>query len=238
MLNTNQTLAELALSIPAASRIFRKHRLDFCCGGKQSVSDACAKRGLDAEMILQEIGANDNQKASIDWSRAPLPQLVDHILVNFHESHRRELVDLVELAKKVERVHADKPSVPAGLAEHLLDMSQSLQIHMQKEEQILFPAILNGRGIQMQGPTSQMEREHDEHAARVQQLCKLTNDFDLPAEACTSWRALFLRCEQLEADVMAHIHLENHVLFPRALNGEHSIVRRWVRNGLKGRGRI
>jgi regulator of cell morphogenesis and NO signaling len=184
------------------------------------VSDACAKRGLDAEMILQEIGANDNQNPATDWRSAPLPQLVDHILVNFHESHRRELADLVELARKVERVHVDKSTVPAGLAEHLEAMRCALEIHMQKEEQILFPAILNGRGIQMQGPTSQMESEHDEHAARLQQLRELTADFVPPAEACTSWRALFLRCEQLEADVMTHIHLENHVLFPRALNGE------------------
>ena len=105
--------------------------------------------------------------------------------MNFHESHRRELADLVQLARKVERVHADKASVPAGLAEHLLDMSQSLEMHMQKEEQILFPAILNGRGIQMQGPTSQMEREHDEHAERLQQLRELASKF------CSACRGLY-----------------------------------------------
>jgi regulator of cell morphogenesis and NO signaling len=220
MLNTNQTLADLALSFPAASRIFRQHRLDFCCGGKRSVADACEQRGLDANTVLQDIEANDHQKPQVDWLNAPLPKLVDYILVNFHEAHRRELADLVELARKVERVHSDKSSVPVGLAAHLLAMNYALELHMQKEEQILFPAILNGRGIQMRGPTAQMEREHDEHAEKLQTLRELASDFVPPAEACTSWRALFLRCEQLEADIMAHVHLENHVLFPRALRGE------------------
>ncbi len=217
----NQTLADLALTYPTASRVFRLHRLDFCCGGKRSIADACTERGLNADDVLREIKANGNPVPDVDWRVQPLPQLVDHILANFHEAHRRELPDLVELALKVERVHAEKSSVPVGIAEHLSSMRYALELHMQKEEQILFPAIVNGRGIQMRGPTLQMEREHDEHAAKLQKLRELASDFVPPEQACTSWRALYLRCEQLEADIMAHVHLENHVLFPRALNGEY-----------------
>ncbi len=220
MNDMNQSLADLALTVPAASRVFRQYRLDFCCGGKRSIADACAERGLDANTVLAEIQDYRNQPIDVDWRSVPLARLVNHILANFHDAHRRELVDLVELARKVERVHGDKPSVPAGLAAHLASMRDALEIHMQKEEQILFPAILMGRGIQMSGPTMVMEQEHDEHALKLETLRKLTNDFTPPAEACTSWRALFLRCEQLEADVMAHVHLENHVLFPRALRGD------------------
>lgn len=220
MYDTNQSLADLALAVPAASRVFRQYRLDFCCGGKRSIADACAERGLDARAVVAEIETYQNQALDVDWRGAPLPKLVNHILVNFHDAHRRELTDLVELARKVERVHAGKPSVPAGLAEHLRSMSDALELHMQKEEQILFPAIVTGRGVQMRGPVTVMEREHDEHALKLERLRELTNDFTPPDEACTSWRALFLRCEQLEADVMAHVHLENHVLFPRALRGD------------------
>lgn len=220
MLNSNQTLADLALSFPAASRVFRQHRLDFCCGGKKSVADACAERGLNADTIVQQIEADSTQKPTVDFRTLPLPKLVDHILVNFHEAHRRELADLVELANKVERVHSEKASVPVGLAAHLSSMRDALELHMQKEEQILFPAIVNGRGRQMQAPTLQMEREHEEHGVKLTRLRELASDFAPPAEACTSWRALLLRCEQLEADIMAHVHLENHVLFPRALAGE------------------
>ena len=221
MTTTTQSLAELALTYPAASRIFRQHRLDFCCGGKSSIADACAQRGLDADALLKEIEANDIRTPGLDWRAQPMSKLVDYILVNFHEAHRRELPDLIMLARKVERVHADKPDVPAGLASHLESMHEAMEIHMQKEEQILFPAILNGLGPQLRGPTSQMEREHDEHGAKLERLRELAADFVPPADACTSWRALLLRCEQLEADIMAHVHLENHVLFPRALNGEH-----------------
>jgi len=219
MYNTNQSLADLALAVPAASRVFRHYRLDFCCGGKRSIADACAARGLDADAIVAEI-QTQTQPLEVDWRCAPLAKLVNHILVNFHEAHRRELVDLVDLARKVERVHAEKASVPVGLAAHLTEMSEALELHMQKEEQILFPAILTGRGVQMLGPTTQMEREHDEHALKLAKLRELASDFVPPHEACTSWRALFLRCEQLEADIMAHVHLENHVLFPRALRGD------------------
>jgi len=220
MFNTQTSLADLALAVPAASRVFRQYRLDFCCGGKRSIADACKERGLDANAVVAEIESHTEKSLDVDWRTAPLSKLVNHILVNFHEAHRRELVDLISLARKVERVHADKVTVPLGLALHLSNMSDALELHMQKEEQILFPNILSGRGVQMQGPTTQMEREHDEHALKLQQLRALTNDFAPPNEACTSWRALLLRCEQLEADIMAHVHLENHVLFPRALRGD------------------
>ncbi len=220
MLNQGQSLAELALSLPAASRVFRQHRLDFCCGGKQSLADACAVKGLDANAILQELAGESDKGQKVDWQTRPLSELIEHILVNFHDAHRRELADLILLARKVERVHADKPSVPQGLEGLLTDMHEAMLSHMQKEEQILFPAILRGVGSQLQGPVHQMELEHDEHGAKLLELRAITHDFVPPAEACTSWRALFLRCEQLEADLMAHVHLENHVLFPRALAGE------------------
>jgi len=220
MINSTQSLADLALSYPGASRIFRQHRLDFCCGGKRSVADACEARKLDPQVILEQIEATQAGTSNVDWATCSIEQLIDHILVNFHEAHRRELPDLVELAHKVERVHAGKPHVPAGLAEHLREMAVALESHMQKEERALFPAILSGRGAWLQGPTLQMEREHEEHGMKLVRMRELAEDFIAPAQACTSWRALLLRCEQLEADIMAHVHLENHVLFPRALRGE------------------
>jgi regulator of cell morphogenesis and NO signaling len=210
----------VALRYPSASRIFRQHKLDFCCGGKRSVADACTDRGIDATSLLQEIEANET-KPSIDWPARPVAALIDHILVNFHEAHRRELPDLIALARKVERVHAEKQTVPVGLADHLVGMQQALELHMQKEELVLFPAIVRGQGRSLVAPTRQMELEHEEHALNLQRLRELAGGFVPPPEACTSWRALLLRCEQLEADVMAHVHLENHVLFPRALQGEH-----------------
>lgn len=216
MFTPTQSLADLALAVPSASRVFRKHRLDFCCGGKKSIAEACRDKGLDAESILQEIAA-EAIEADTDYATRPLGEVIDHILVKYHDAHRREIPDLVELARKVERVHADKRDVPKGLAIHLATMQMAMEDHMLKEERVLFPAIRRGLGAQLAGPVHQMESEHVEHGASLATLRDLAHDFVPPEGACTSWRALYLRCEQLEADLMAHVHLENHVLFPRAL---------------------
>jgi regulator of cell morphogenesis and NO signaling len=220
MIEPTRTLADVALQYPSASRVFRQHKLDFCCGGKRSVADACVERGLDVASITREIEGDQSRSDHVDWQTQPLASLIEHILVEYHEAHRRELSDLIELARKVERVHADKPELPAGITQHLLGMQQALELHMQKEERILFPAILAGHGRQVAGPVSQMELEHEEHGENLRRLREIAGDFVPPAHACTSWRALLLRCEQLEADVMAHVNLENHVLFPRALRGD------------------
>jgi regulator of cell morphogenesis and NO signaling len=219
MINLHQSLADLALTYSGASRIFRQNGLDFCCRGTRSVAEACEERNIDAQSIIHQIEASQLTASSLDWTTRPIGQLVDHILLNFHEAHRRELPDLIELARKVERVHAAKAEVPAGLAEHLGRMQSELLDHMHKEERVLFPAILSGQGYLLYGPIAQMEREHEDHGARLATLRELAGDFVSPADACTSWRALLLRCEQLEVDLMAHVHLENHVLFPRALRG-------------------
>jgi regulator of cell morphogenesis and NO signaling len=220
MIESTNSLADVALRYPAASRIFRQHQLDFCCGGKRSVADACGDRGIDACEILREIESSI-ARPSIDWEHRPVAALIEYILVHFHEGHRRELPDLIGLAHKVERVHADKVNVPKGLEAHLAAMHQALELHMQKEEQVLFPAIARGQGRFLVAPTRQMELEHEEHGANLQRMRELAGNFVPPPEACTSWRALLLRCEQFEADVMAHVHLENHVLFPRILEGEY-----------------
>src|SRR5512142_1905204 len=159
MIESSNTLADVALRYPAASRIFRQHKLDFCCGGKRSVADACNDRGIDPSAILLEIESSTAQP-NIDWEQRPVPALIEHILVHFHEGHRRELPDLIALAHKVERVHADKPNVPKGLEAHLTAMHKALELHMQKEEQVLFPAIARGQGRFLAAPTKQMEIEH------------------------------------------------------------------------------
>jgi len=218
MLHPDQSLSDLALAQPAASRIFRELHLDFCCGGGRSLREACAERDLDPAAVLDEIASAEGG-AVRDLRSLPLSALVEHVLVTYHEAHRRELPDLVELAEKVARVHADKPEVPVGLAAHLVATQQALEEHMQKEEHVLFPAILRGARASLATPIQMMEAEHDEHGRSLRRLRELAQDYVPPAVACTSWRALLLRCEQLEADVMAHVQVENHVLFPRVLEG-------------------
>jgi regulator of cell morphogenesis and NO signaling len=141
--------------------------------------------------------------------------LIDMILTRFHETHRRELPELVKLARRVEAVHRDVQSVPAGLADLLRHIGGELESHMQKEEQVLFPLMRSGGHPMIDGPISVMLAEHDDHGANLRKLEALTNDFTPPAEACTTWRALYAGARKLTDDVMEHIHTENNILFPR-----------------------
>jgi regulator of cell morphogenesis and NO signaling len=114
-------------------------------------------------------------------------------------------------------VHADHPAVPRGLAAHLRRMSQELEDHMGKEEVVLFPMIRSGRGSFAMGPVQVMELEHLDHAANLERMRQLANDCTPPPDACATWKALYLGLADLEREIMEHIHLENHALFPRAL---------------------
>ena len=219
MIDANETLGQLATAHPAATRVFLRHRLDFCCGGRQKLADACTKSGLDPRAIVAEIAAANEVPPAERWDTKPLPKLIDFILTRFHEPLRRDLPALVEAAQKVERVHGDKPTCPHGLATLLERVHAEIQQHLAKEEQVLFPAIQSeSHGAQVQMPIRVMMQEHDDHGENLQRLRELTADFVPPPEACATWRALYSGLETLEAELMEHIHLENNVLFPRALN--------------------
>jgi regulator of cell morphogenesis and NO signaling len=217
-MNTTQSLAEIAISNPAASRVFHRLGLDYCCGGRRSLDEACRARQLVAAEVLQSIEQSDaSRDDAIAWKRAPLPQVTAKIVERYHEPLRRELPELIALAEKVEARHADKASRPAGLASHLRQVHDSLLLHMEKEERVLFPLIGMGRGQHAGAPIHVMEDEHHEHAMHLRRTRQLAHDFVPPEEACVSWRALYLRLDELEAELMEHIHVENNVLFPRAL---------------------
>lgn len=210
------SLAEIARELPGATGVFRRHKLDFCCGGDQSLREAAAAQGLDPHQIEQELQAL--APADAEAPGAPLP-LIDHILRRFHETHRRELPELITMAHRVEQTHAQHPDVPKGLADLLVHVSAAMEEHMQKEEQILFPMMRAGVGGMVSGPIAVMEHEHVEHGERLRQLEQLTHDHTPPADACTSWRALYAGTRKLVDDVMQHIHLENNVLFPQFSDG-------------------
>ena len=224
-LDPASTLADLAVTYPQASRVFRRHGLDYCCHGRRPVSAACEERGLDPAALLGEIVAESRDGAGgIRWAERPLPAVVDRIVAYYHARLRGELPLLVQMARKVEAVHAEKASVPRGLATHLDELTRELLEHLEKEEQGLFPAIAPGPGG---GPLARvapivtaLEREHEDVALALRRTRELTADLVPPAEACTTWRALYLRLDELEAELMEHVHLENNVLFPRALCAE------------------
>jgi len=155
-----------------------------------------------------------------DWRTVALAEIIDHIVIRYHDRHREQLPELILQATKVERVHADKPSVPRGLAKNLTMLHEELSSHMMKEEQILFPMIKQGMGSQAMGPISVMESEHDEAGELVEVIKHITHNVTPPPEACTTWKAMYNGINEMIDDLMEHISLENNVLFPRALAGE------------------
>lgn len=219
MIQATETLGEIATAHPASTRILLRHRLDFCCGGGQKLADACRAAGLDPDSVIAEIAAEEASSAPERWDAKPLHELADFIVGRYHETLRSDLPALIEAARKVERVHAKKDSCPHGLAAALAQLDAELGNHMAKEEQVLFPAVRRGnRGAHVHMPIRVMMQEHDDHAANLALLRKLATDFDPPREACATWRALYAGLQKLESELMEHIHLENNVLFKRALN--------------------
>ncbi|WP_313108686.1 iron-sulfur cluster repair protein YtfE [Atlantibacter sp.] len=216
----DQPLGELALTIPRASALFRKHNLDFCCGGKQTLLRAATRQELDLDALEAELMALADEPMEKEWRTAPLADIIDHIIVRYHDRHREQLPELIYQATKVERVHADKPNVPKGLTKYLTMLYEELSSHMMKEEQILFPMIKQGMGSHATGPITVMESEHDEAGELLEVIKHTTNNVTPPPEACTTWKAMYNGINELIDDLMNHISLENNVLFPRALAGE------------------
>jgi regulator of cell morphogenesis and NO signaling len=207
-----KTVGEIAATLAGASAVFRRNKIDFCCGGNVPLGEAARQRGVDPATIRSELAglalvAPDSPQHSVE--------LVDYIVMRYHEVHRRELPELIPLARRVEEVHREHEAVPAGLADVLETAQQELEDHMQKEEQILFPAIRSGYKGSLCGPITVMRHEHDSHALIIRELQTRTHGFVLPESACSSWQALYKGVEKLVTDLQEHIHLENNVLFPR-----------------------
>lgn len=219
MNEATMTLGEIAAKGPTTRGVLLRHQLDFCCGGKRTLEVACAKAKLDTAALITELQvAMQEPPEKQDWANAPLKDITEYIVEHYHRPLAAQLDGVVAAAERVERVHGSKPTHPNGLAEHLRGLRAELVDHMAKEEQILFPAVAaGGHGSALSAPVTAMMSEHDDHGVSLQTNRTLTTDFVPPPQACTTWRALYEQLAQMEADLMEHIHLENHVLFPRAL---------------------
>ena len=211
--NADQSLGTLAVQIPGATAVFRKLKLDFCCGGQQSLQDACVEKGIDASNVVESLRSLAHTQELPATPNAS--ELVDHILTRFHEVHRQQLPELVRMARRVEAVHREHPQVPHGLADHLEAMEGELLEHMAKEEQILFPMLKAGGNPMVVHPIGMMRHEHVSHGAQLEKLAHLTSQHQPPSGACNTWQALYAGTARLTEDLIEHIHTENNLLFPQ-----------------------
>lgn len=147
------------------------------------------------------------------WQTQPPHRLIAHILKTYHEPHRADLPELIQLAQRVETRHAEHPLCPVGLGQLLQAMEADLTVHMLKEERVLFPMLVHGADTAAQAPIQVMRHEHNDHEAELHALQVCTHAFELPHDACNSWRILYERVTQFSTELREHIYLENEILF-------------------------
>lgn len=233
------TVAEIAGAMPRAIPVFQKHGIDFCCGGRRALSEVCSERGVGFDTILGEIEATGQRPAGADtdWATEPLGALIDHILARFHAGLKQELPRLLALAEKVATVHgANHPDTLPALRDTFGALKEELDAHLDKEENVLFPYVREletaARGLRpafsiplglASGAIGVIEREHEVAGLALKTIHRLTEGFRPPDDACGSFRALYAGLEIFEADLHTHIHLENNILFPRAMNMERKL---------------
>lgn len=210
-----RTVGDIAATLPGATAVFRKFKIDFCCNGDLALAAAAQRRGVDPVAVERALDALNAGGATAAPTAMGSDDLIDHIQARYHEAHRRDLSELIALSRKVEAVHREHPKVPAGLSDTLRQMQNELEQHMAREETTLFPAMRKRTNGELDVTIGELRHEHDDQGVLLRRLESLTDDFTLPEGACRSWQALYVGTAQLAEDLMEHIHLENNVLFPR-----------------------
>lgn len=215
-------VGRIAAEHPAATRVLHRFGIDYCCAGGKSIEVACDARDIDIDVVLAEVREElrQPQKDETNWNSADLNSLIDHILVAYHKPLQEELPRLEAMTTKVAAVHREKDARLTELRSVFGALKTELDAHMMKEEQVLFPMIRHGQGGSAAGPISVMKHEHDSAGAALRRMRDLTDDFQPPEAACNTWRATLHGLEQMERELHEHIHLENNILFPRALGND------------------
>ncbi|HUP50753.1 MAG TPA: iron-sulfur cluster repair di-iron protein [Thermoanaerobaculia bacterium] len=229
----SKTIGELALEVPNAIPFMEMHHIDFCCRGNRSVAEACREAGMDPSELLGKIGYL-NGGALYDWEGRSLTDLQQYI-VNTHHTYTRQAVETITLlAEKVARRHGANHVEVMVVRDLALELAGDLLPHMAKEEQILFPCVeaLEGGSSPdacfgtIANPIRAMMFEHEAAGEKLAELRRVTCDYSLPDDACLSFRALYESLAALERDLHQHIHLENNLLFPRAVSLEEATAAR------------
>jgi regulator of cell morphogenesis and NO signaling len=230
----NKTVAELVTENYRTADVFKKNGIDFCCGGKVSVKAICEKKNIGYDKIKQELEAIDQPNDdSVDFKSWNLETLVDHI-VNKHHVYVAENIPLInQYAMKVSKVHGDANPEVVLINRLFKNISEELTTHMFKEENILFPYIKNlalcERGEinftpphfgSIKNPIQMMESDHDQVGNYGFRIAELSSNYMPPEHACNTYRVLYAKLKEFEDDLHQHIHLENNILFPRAIELE------------------
>lgn len=232
-----QTVGQIVTEDYRTAQVFRDFGLDFCCGGNKTIEEACAKKDVDpleVEKALQNITSEQNGQHNFnEWS---LDFLIDYIIENHHKFSRSKLPEIGAYTKKVANVHGDRHEELKEIYHEFTMLHADMINHLNKEEEILFPYIKQlveneknnetpdspefGKAA---NPIAMMEQEHNEAGAAMEKIQRLSNNFTPPEDACATYRILFKNLEGFQKDLHKHVHLENNILFPKALKLEQQL---------------
>jgi regulator of cell morphogenesis and NO signaling len=229
-----KTVRELAVENPAATRVLERFQIDYCCGGGRPLDEACRAAGVSPEDVMRAI--QNEPVAAADgreWSGATLGELIDFIR-DTHHVYTRDAIDRIpRLIAKVVAAHGDNHPEVRRIQAVFGAVAEELTVHMMKEERVLFPYIARMEESVLAGepllpppfgtvgnPIRMMEHEHDSAGGGLRELRALSNDYTAPADGCITYRTLYGALAEFEEDLHRHIHLENNILFPRAIEME------------------
>lgn len=237
MPTSETTVRDIAIEQPASIRVFEKYGIDYCCGGRRPLAQVCEERSLQMDEVLAAIehATSQHQTSGPDWMTLELSGICDHIVHSHHAYVRNELPRLQFLAKKVVARHGDDHAELPQIQQLVDNIGNELLTHMSKEEMMLFPYITNlernfatcgpaslGRSGSVRNPIGVMMAEHDLAGEIMEQIRELSHNFTPPIGACPTYRGFYLALEEFEKDLHQHVHLENNILFPRAIELEES----------------
>lgn len=226
------TVGEMVVADYRKAEVFRKFGIDYCCGGKKPLEEVCLKKGVDPQAVREALAALADQPAGPPqaFDSMELDALAQHIVHRHHAYVTEALPMLHELTEKVARVHGERHPELVEIAQRFRVVSQELQMHMRKEEHVLFPQITKMAVAQRTGgfatvpffgsvasPIRMMEAEHEAAGDDMAEIRRLSSEYTPPADACTSYRVLFAKLAEFEEDLHQHVHLENNILFPKAI---------------------
>ena len=235
----SQTVREIAIINPATVRVFENLGIDYCCGGKRPIEEACKKANVPVERLMQQLNELETNSVSPEeqrWMEVPLTDLTMHIINRHHRYVREEAPRVEALLQKVVTRHEEAHPELKAIQETFVALSQELFAHMMKEERVLFPfldqmdtAVRTGGPAPLgcfasvEFPIARMLADHDDAGALTARIRELSSCYQAPADACPSYRGLYHALEEFSRDLHQHVHLENNVLFPRAVEMERSL---------------
>lgn len=236
----NTTIGEIVTADYRAADIFKKYEIDFCCGGNKSISEVCENQSVNVEALMEDLDKtlNATKGTALPYDEWPLDLLAAYI----QKKHHRYVEDASPVLKsylaKIVQVHGRNHPELEEVASLFLESVGELTMHMKKEELMLFPYVeklvnLKAKNVtdwekpvfgSIANPVRQMEEEHEGEGERFRKIARLTNNYTPPADACNTYRVTFQKLKEFEEDLHLHVHLENNILFPKAIALEQSMA--------------